>query len=276
MLQELLIGSYSFLDNIYVCHYLAVPDFWNIVTCNQWLHLWNLPEKWRKLLRASIERILSSTSLVEFNLAMNCFSKQARAATCIPVSGRMVNMYMSHVADIKHADRSSGFRLFMPSAKASKRVPNSWLTRTDAILLSQSSAAFSSSCWCQTKNKVSERIFGKQNPQSQNAGRVSKDFTGVISISGLKLLIWFTCTRLLELFSIPARLRRTSLVRGFPEKSKLPCSEIIVSAAANWVTGKSVFLRHEIRVSIASSRYMLIFLGSTYKMSWWKLSPYYL
>lgn len=173
MLQELLIGSYSFLDNIYVCHYLAVPDFWNIVTCNQWLHLWNLPEKWRKLLRASIERILSSTSLAQFNLAMNCFSKQARAATCIPVSGRMVNMYMSHVADIKHADRSSGFRLFMPSAKASKRVPNSWLTRTDAILLSQSSAAFSSSCWRQTNNKVSERIFGKQNPKSQNTGRDS-------------------------------------------------------------------------------------------------------
>jgi len=55
-------------------------------------------------------------------------------------------MYVSQVADKKHADRSSGFRLFMPSAKASKIVPNSWLTRIYAILLSQSSAAFSSSC----------------------------------------------------------------------------------------------------------------------------------
>lgn len=96
-------------------------------------------------MRASIERILSSTSLEEFNLVMSCFSKQTRAAPCIPVSGRMVNMDMSHVADIKHAERSSGIRLFMPSAKASKIIPNSWLTRTDAIFLSQSSAAFSSS-----------------------------------------------------------------------------------------------------------------------------------
>lgn len=92
-----------------------------------------------------MERILSSVSLADFNIDTKRLSKQTRAAPCIPVSGRMESMYVSHVADIKHAELSSGLRLFKPSAKASKSRPNSWPTRTDAIFLSQLSAAFSSS-----------------------------------------------------------------------------------------------------------------------------------
>jgi len=38
-------------------------------------------------------------------------------------------------------------------------------------------------------NKASEKISGKEKTQSQNRRNVSKDFTGVISISGLELLI---------------------------------------------------------------------------------------
>jgi len=160
---------FSFVDNIlfiylFIYYHLAFLIYLN-QGCDNWLCFWNLPEKWRKLLRASIERILCSISLAEFNLFTNGFSRQTRAAPCIPVSGRMVSMYMSHVADIKHAERSSGILLFMPSAKASKSIPNSWLTRTDAIFLSQSSAALSSSCWFQVYNiifKITEHQTNKQ------------------------------------------------------------------------------------------------------------------
>lgn len=99
-----------------------------------------------KLLNASMERAFSSVSLDELSTDMKCFSKQTRAAPRIPVSGRTLNMCTSHVADTKDAEDNSSCLLFKPSAKASKSRPNSWLTRTDAIFLSQLSAAFSSSC----------------------------------------------------------------------------------------------------------------------------------
>jgi hypothetical protein len=95
--------------------------------------------------RASNERALSSVSFADLNIDMKCLSKQTRAAPRIPVSGRMLSMCMSHVAETKHAERNSAYLLFKPSAKASNSRPNSWLTRTNAIFLSQSSAAFSSS-----------------------------------------------------------------------------------------------------------------------------------
>lgn len=93
-----------------------------------------------------MERILSSTSLEDFKIDTKRLSMHTHAAPCIPVSGRTVSMCVSHVADIKHAKLSRVLRLFRPSAKASKMRPNSWPTKTDATFLSQSSAAFSSSC----------------------------------------------------------------------------------------------------------------------------------
>lgn len=59
---------------------------------------------------------------------------------------------------------------------------------------------------------------------------------------------------------------------GLPDDENFPGRHMMVSAARSWLRGKSVFLRHWIRQSTASSRYMLIFLGST-KRSSWRSSP---
>lgn len=98
-----------------------------------------------KLLRASRERAFSSVSFADLNMDMKRLSKQTRAAPLIPVSGRTVSMCISQVADRKHDEYNAGFPLLRPSAKASNKIPNSWLTMTNAILLSHASAACSSS-----------------------------------------------------------------------------------------------------------------------------------
>lgn len=106
-----------------------------------------------KLLKARRERALSSVSLEDLNIDMKCFSKQTRAAPRTPVSGSTLSMSTSHVADMKHFEHSSAFVLFSPSDKASKSRPNSCDTKTDAIFLSQLSAAFFSSCCGQLNKK---------------------------------------------------------------------------------------------------------------------------
>lgn len=55
---------------------------------------------------------------------------------------------------------------------------------------------------------------------------------------------------------------------GLPDDENLPGRHMMVSAARSWHRGKSAFFRHWMRQSTASSRYMLIFLGSTRRSSW--------
>lgn len=79
----------------------------------------------------------------------------------------------------------------------------------------------------------------------------------------------FSCLIIAQyFFSSPAHFRSSTLVRGCPETEKLPCKDTIVSAAAICTDGKSVFLRHEMRASVASSLKMLIFLGSACKIQY--------
>lgn len=101
-----------------------------------------------KLLRARTERTLSSLFFAVLKVDTKRFSKQTRAAPRIPVSGRTLSMWISHVADTKHAKHNSLRPLSKPSDKASNSRPNSWLTKADATFLSQSSAALSSSSCC--------------------------------------------------------------------------------------------------------------------------------
>lgn len=107
-----------------------------------------------KLFRENNDRILCSMFLVDLNSEMMRLSKQTRAAPFMPVSGREFSICMSHVAATKHVEFNSAYLFFKPSAKASKIRPNSWLTRENAIFLSQASSSFSFSCRCQWKKKT--------------------------------------------------------------------------------------------------------------------------
>lgn len=87
--------------------------------------MFHIPGSLIKLLSASKQSALFSVSLEDLNIDTNCLSKHTLAAPLIPVSGRMVSMYTSQVADRKHAENKSADLLFRPSAKASNSNPNS-------------------------------------------------------------------------------------------------------------------------------------------------------
>jgi hypothetical protein len=100
-----------------------------------------------KVFIARVARIFSSRFLDDWRTFMNSSSKDLRAATLIPVRGRVESMYVSHVARTRHDFAISKESLLRHSSKALKIEPLSWLQSSKATLLSQELAAFSSSSY---------------------------------------------------------------------------------------------------------------------------------